>query len=170
MSADEDPLAWLRAQIEARAALARHTLELGNGAEWTEPASGVLMTCWPDDPDPELDGLHPLGDLSLSRLIAANDPQDTIARCEAELAILDRCWPLLPLDESDLDEDYHDGRDDWERWRDEALAELADDILALLLSGYRHRPGYREEWAPKPGLAPLEAGQSKSRSGASAGS
>jgi hypothetical protein len=76
----------------------------------------------------------------------SDDAGEQGARCEAELAILDRCEAMLPPDERDLDEDYHDGRDDWERWRDEAVAELADDILTLLLRGYRFRAGYREEW------------------------
>lgn len=89
MSSEEEPVAWLRRRIENRLALARHAIELGNAAEWTELSSGVLMTIAPDAPQDNWDGVHPLGDSSLTRLMEANDPQDTIARCEAELAILD---------------------------------------------------------------------------------
>jgi hypothetical protein len=86
--------------------------------------------------------------------IIRHDPRNIAARCEAELAILDRCEAMLPPDERDLDEDYHDGRDDWERWRDEAVAELADGILALLADGYKHRAGWAQHWAcPACGVA-----------------
>ena len=71
--------------------LAERTVEIGNAAEWTELSSGVLMTIAPDTPQDNWDGVHPLGDSSLTRLMEANDPQDTIARCEAELAMLAIC-------------------------------------------------------------------------------
>ena len=67
--------------------LARHAIELGNATE----CDGSVQRR-PGDRRAEDDTWHgtwPLGDSSLSRLMEANDPQDTIARCEAELAILD---------------------------------------------------------------------------------
>ena len=98
MSSEEEPVAWLRQRIRERLYLAQHTIELGNAAEWTELSSGVLMTVDPDAPQDDRDtwdGVHPMGDSSLTRLMEANDPQDTIARCEAELAILDEHY-ILP--------------------------------------------------------------------------
>src|ERR1700683_1817767 len=83
-----DPVAWLRQRIRERLYLARHAIELGNTAEWTEQSSGVLVTGEPTEAD-TWHGTWAMGDSSLTRLMEANDPQDTIARCEAELAILD---------------------------------------------------------------------------------
>ena len=126
MSSEEEPVAWLRQRIRERLYLARHAIELGNAAEWTELSSGVLMTVDPDAPQDDRDtwdGVHPLGDSSLTRLMEANDPRDTIARCEAELAILDACAQGI-----------RNGR-----------ALLAEEVRRLLASGYKHCPGYREE-------------------------
>jgi hypothetical protein len=163
VSTGEDPAAWLRQRIRERLYLARHAIELGNAAEWHEQSSGVLVTGEPTEAD-TWHGTWAMGDSSLTRLMEANDPRDTIARCEAELAIIDRCLPLLPPDESDLDEDYQDGRDDWERARDEDLAGLAGDILALLADGCAHREGWADRWAcPACGVAlhKLPAGHSR---------
>ena len=141
MSSEEEPVAWLRQRIRERLHLAQHAIELGNAAEWTELSSGVLMTIAPDAPQDRLDGVHPMGDSSLTRLMEANDPQDTIARCEAELAILgeyearDRDAALM-LGPGVL------------RQRDWAGLRLA---VRLLASGYRHQPGYAEAWPPTPG-------------------
>src|SRR6185312_10500678 len=90
---DQDPVAWLRRRIEARLALARNAVDIGNAPCWTELSSGVLMTIAPDAPQDNWDGVHPLGDSTVTRLMEANDPQDTIARCEAELAIRDEHGP-----------------------------------------------------------------------------
>ena len=131
----QDPVAWLRKQVEARLALARNTIELGNAAEWTELSSGVLMTIAPDAPQDNWDGVHPLGDSSLTRLMEANDPQDTIARCEAELAILDMCAKVISDDEGH--EYYSDG------W---AGLTVARHAIRYLLGAYKHRSGYDERW------------------------
>ena len=123
MSSEAEPVKWLRQRIQARLALARNAIDLGNAPCWTELSSGVLMTIAPDAPQDNWDGVHPLGDSSVTRLMEANDPQDTIARCEAELAILDACV---------------NGR-----------ALLATEVRCLVASGYRHWPGYREaDWKP----------------------
>lgn len=141
MSSEAEPVKWLRQRIQARLALARNAIELGNAAEWTELSSGVLMTIAPDAPQDNWDGVHPLGDSSVTRLMEANDPQDTIARCEAELAILDAhdkaehyCpLPVLPSVHGQL-------------W---TPAEGPCWTLRLLASGYKCWPGYREEdWKP----------------------
>lgn len=142
----DDQAKWLRRRIEERLYLARNAIELGNSATWTEMSSGVLMTVAPDAPQDQggtWGGVHPLGDSSLTRLMEANDPADTIARCEAELAILDLHggeW---------LDQDLADGD-----YRVRQVCTRCDDgywpcrTVRLLASGYRHRPGYREEWKP----------------------
>ena len=92
-SGKPDPVAWLRAQVEAEKGAA----ELGIQAR-------------------------------------AEGPHHVIADCEAKLAIIGRCEGLLPPDESDLDENYHDGRDDWERWRD-----LHDEPRAQGKTGHQVR-------------------------------
>jgi hypothetical protein len=74
---------------------------------------------------------------------------DAIADAEAKLAIIGLCEPLLPPDPADLAEDYQDGRDSGEIMRDEALADLAGDVLALLADGYKHRPGWAGNWASR---------------------
>ena len=135
MSSEEEPVAWLRQRIRERLYLARRTIELGNAPEWTELSSGVLMTVAPDAPQDGWDGVHPMGDSSLTRLMEANDPQDTIARCEAELALLDICERVIREDEGH--EYYSDG------WSGLAVARIA---LRFLAAGYRHREGYARFW------------------------
>jgi hypothetical protein len=78
--------------------------------------------------------------------IAANDPQDTIARCEAELAILDDHAPLSGYDPHGpvcviCCEPGGFGCED-------AVVRHPCRTVRLLASGYRHRKGYRPEWAP----------------------
>ena len=173
MSSEEEPVAWLRQRIRERLYLARHAIELGNAAEWTELSSGVLLTVDPDAPQDDRntwDGVHPMGDSSLTRLMEANDPQDTIARCEAELAILDEHGPL-PDCSAEMIAKYRaagfpeaqiaameamvscarchvpvdDSREDEEQCRP---VEYPCKTVRLLGYGYRFRPGYREEWKP----------------------
>jgi hypothetical protein len=80
--------------------------------------------------------------------------RDRVADCEAKLAIIGQCEAALPIAGEDKDEHYQDGRDDDEIMRDEALAELADDILALLADGCKHREGWADHWAcPACGVA-----------------
>lgn len=147
MSGGEDSVAWLRRRINERLYLARHAIELGNAGHWAELSSGVLMTCPADAPQEGWDGVHALGDSSLTRLMEANDPQDTIARCEAELGILGLCGAHLDRDPREIPDGCHEGRDDDEIKRDEALADLADDVLSLLAGGYRHCDGWAARWA-----------------------
>ena len=160
-SEEEGPVAWLRQRIRERLYLARHAIELGNAAEWTELSSGVLMTVHPDDDTKDTwDGVYPLGDSSLARLMEANDPQDTIARCEAELAILDEHFILTNENRIEAYEEFS-----VVPWG--AKGGAGDQgsgcvtchyygmggvkgygicrTVRLLASGYKHRPGYREE-------------------------
>jgi len=135
MSSEEDAIAWLRQRIRERLYLAQHAIELGNAAEWTELSSGVLMTVAPDAPQDNWDGVWAMGDSSLTRLMEANDPQDTITRCEAELAILDLYkQQAAKASENAIQEDRA-----WTLW----------PVLALLASGYKHRPGYPAVFAAR---------------------
>lgn len=129
----DDLAVWLRRQIEARRALARDTTSLGNAEVWTEPTSGVLVTGDGSEAG-HWDGTWAMGDSTLTRLMAANDPHDTIARCEAELAILDLYEEqAAKAGMNSMEEDRT-----WMLWR----------VISLLGAGYRHRPDYREEWKP----------------------
>ena len=169
MSSETEPVAWLRQRIRERLYLARRAIELGNAAEWTEPSSGVLVTGEPTETD-TWHGTWPMGDSSLTRLLEANDPRDTIARCEAELAILDEHGPL-PDCSAEMIAKYRaagfpeaqiaameamvscarchvpvdDAREDEEQCRP---VEYPCKTVRLLGYGYRFRPGYREEWKP----------------------
>ena len=137
----DDFTAWLRQRIQARLALARGTIELGNAEVWTEQSSGVLVTGDGTEAD-RWDGTWPMGDSTLTRLMEANDPRDTIARCEAELAILD-------LHASNGYERYpecvHCAVESW-----------PCRTVRSLGSAYKHQPGYREEWAATSPLAQPE--------------
>jgi hypothetical protein len=137
MSSEEEPVAWLRRRVENRLYLARHAIELGNAAAWTELSSGVLVTGEPTETD-TWHGTWPMGDSSLSRLMEANDPQDTIARCEAELAILDACLP-----DASMEAALERGDVSTEEYVSSEIAGAT--VLRLLASAYKHWPGYREE-------------------------
>lgn len=136
---DLEPVAWLRRRIGNRLALARHAIELGNAAEWTELSSGVLMTIAPDAPQDNWDGVHPLGDSSLTRLMEANDPQDTIARCEAELAILAE-HALADYGYGPYCRTCFDVGDGMPH-----AVPYPCRTVGLLAGAYKHWPGYREE-------------------------
>jgi hypothetical protein len=165
---DPDGTTWLRQKIKERLYLAQHTIELGNAAHWTELSSGVLMTIEPDAPQDRWDGVHPLGDSSLTRLMEANDPQDTIARCEAELAILDEHYILYRGDTNEAYAEFsvcyppgipglncgcvtchyigQGGVHEYGICR----------TVKFLASSYQHWGGYREEdW--RPGVTPWKA-------------
>lgn len=130
----DDLVTWLRRRIEERRYLAQHAIELGNAEIWTELSSGVLMTIAPDAPQDTWDGVHALGDSSLTRLMEANDPRDTIARCEAELAILD-------MYEQQHAKAPRNAMEEDRTW-------LLADVVSLLGSAYKHRDGYQAAWTP----------------------
>ena len=138
VSTDESPVAWLRAAITERLELARKaTQAVPWEPENDDPTDDEV---WIDvDGEPWRMVISCRGPQSHENMlhIAANDPQDTIARCEAELAILD-------LYEQQAAKWYENAMQEdraWTLW----------PVIALLASGYRHRPGYRAEWAPTPG-------------------
>ena len=116
MAAD-DMLSWLRNVIEGDKA----------AAERATPPPPFVLT---EDAD------H----------LMRQNPRDTIARCEAELAMLDKLPPVLSrlgwIAEGEGQGAPHPGRPG------EYMAEdaVADYFVKLLASGYRHRPGFRPEW------------------------
>ena len=131
----DEAIEWLRQRVRERLYLAQHTIELGNHAAWTEQSSGVLVTSEPTAGD-TWHGTWAMGDSSLARLMEANDPQDTIARCEAELAIIDEFTSRHQDAYLMLGPSIARQRE-WEGLR------LA---VRLLASGYRHREGYAQHW------------------------
>ena len=146
----DDFTAWLRQRIQARLALARGTIELGNADVWHELSSGVLVTG--DDDENHWHGTWAMGDSTLTRLMEANDPRDTIARCEAELAILeehasdgDGRWPQCVRCADTHPARCECGRLAGEHWR--GAYSYPCTTVRLLGSAYKHQPGYREEWA-----------------------
>lgn len=157
MSGEVDGVAWLRQRIRERLYLAQRAIELGNAAEWIEQSSGVLVTGEPTETD-TWHGTWPMGDSSLARLMEANDPQDTIARCEAELAILDEhalTWPGGEPEYETVDEPVTDshGGVHYVVVRGDLIPPYTcricgyDDgrpckTVRLLAGGYRHRPGF----------------------------
>ncbi len=147
MSSEEGPVAWLRTQVEARKAAAK--LAAREGGTWTQ-----------DDPERYPGSIESLGgkvvydegspDERQAAHIALNDPQDTIARCEAELAILDLHQPVA------------EGGSGWLECQECGPNNDASGILAipgqgetfwpcatvrLLAGGYRHRPGFPADFA-----------------------
>jgi hypothetical protein len=156
---------WLRAQVQARLDLARiagdgddghwrrRTIDLGDGGtpepvghlygggqgqDWDgEPVDGTFVVVY-DEGSP--------GGWQFDHL-AANDPRDTIARCESELAILDEhvpydcTWPggsrCTVCASSGT---YPNGV--------AIMAAFPCRTIRLIGHGYRYRPGYLEAWKP----------------------
>ena len=122
--ASEDLLSWLRSTIEGDKAAAEKAQpgpwHIGNAVDPTRPcnvhtfpgARGVAdELLW-------LDAEH----------VVRHDPRDTIARCEAELALIAR---YEGPDEPGTTPDF------WCAMR---------ESIEMLAQGYRHRPGFKPEW------------------------
>jgi hypothetical protein len=171
-SSEEEPVAWLRRQIEARLALAREAAERTDGHWWRRMADAghyddhrlePVGHLWAGEPVPDVDGdvfggeeivVYDEGrpsDVQFDH-IAANDPQDTIARCEAELAILDEhasdgdridpeCVGCAARHPASCECGWQSAGG--QHWR--TAAPYPCRTVRLLASGYKHRPGYREE-------------------------
>lgn len=148
----DEAIGWLRQQVEARLKAAQRA---DTGDHWKEeqhydalflvdlkPSAGELDT--PEDVRTASLGLELCQPFEDPRFlwachnqathIVANDPRDVIARCEAELAILNlyRLWAA-----EDLDGNPALG----------AAACAISDAVRHLASGYRHRDGYTQHWA-----------------------
>lgn len=66
--------------------------------------------------------------------IVANDPRDTIARCDTDLAILDMAEREIAA--------APERSWDWDSADEVSRASTLEDVVRLLAQGYRHRPGY----------------------------
>jgi len=162
MSSETEPVAWLRAQITARLDVARKATP----GPWEFEHDDEVFTVH--------DGEH--GDLVGSTVaftrhwadvngehIALNDPDDVIARCEAELAILDLHYILHRDDTNELYGEFsvtpHPGanRSDFGcvtchyRGMGGVWGKGYCLTVSILAKGYRHRLGYAEAWPVKPG-------------------
>jgi hypothetical protein len=173
MDAGEDPVAWLRAQIEARLELARQAdtaepweADKHYDALWAvdlQPSAGMVpgIQQWQDA---QVSGIGDVSSYEAPRFllafawhaqhIAANDPQDVIAQCEAELAILDLHEPVIPAD--------FEGQEEWQECRECGPNNDLSNIFArpgggetfwpcrtvrLLAGAYKRRPGFPEAFA-----------------------
>lgn len=109
-------LSWLRSTIEGDKALAER---LGG-----EPISIDAGAMHEDEAE------H----------IQRHDPRDTIARCDAELALLDDFIPIV----EELDHiAYSEGLGSL------PYGEPQQRLIRMLARGYRHRSGYLAEWTPE---------------------
>lgn len=148
---------WLREQVAQRMETAKEACHDGDGNWWRrlralyvgrEPIpDGALYEGTPEVDDPEHDiflaeiVVYDEGRPSDQQFahIALNDPQDVIARCEAELAIITRCESVHAAFADPAGGLWPDVT---RRERSHAFATLAD-----LASSYKHREGYAEHWS-----------------------
>jgi hypothetical protein len=145
MDGMSEMVVWLRTQIEARKA----TAEAATDGPWivvTNPEDRDSITILGGPEGREHVFYDPLGVDEAGRdfaHVALNDPRDTIARCEAELAILDlhsdkhECRTCL----RQMDTEDHEG----DRIEYLAMEPSPCPSLRLLASGYRNRDGWKDE-------------------------
>jgi hypothetical protein len=138
VSSETEAVAWLRRQIEADLGEARALAAVpGVSAVWEELPGGGVLECG-DGTDPDCWAYSwNVGDQRVTGFIADRDPRSAIARCEAELAVLDEHAAR------DADVGLMLGPDRL-RQREWAGLRLA---VRLLAGGYRHRDGWAAHWA-----------------------
>ena len=127
--------AWLRAEVEAdkRAASAK-VIALRWAADpepWEAGATGIV-----DEQGGPVAAV--IGDYA-ARHILRQQPLGTIARCDAELAV---------LRERDAAAGMFGGARDRDGGGVFGALRALDHAVRLLAHGYRLRDGYRQEWAP----------------------
>lgn len=132
---DNEMVTWLCAEIEAdkRAASAK-VIRLRWTADpesWVAGATGIVN-------EQGTPVAAVIGDYA-ARHILRQQPLDTIARCDAELAILRERDAAATMFGGARD---HDGGGVWGGLR------ALDHAVRLLAYGYRYRDGYRQEWKP----------------------
>jgi hypothetical protein len=160
VSDPDDLAAWLRAAVEARLQLAREASPHTDGHWWRrttdlldggppEPVGHLYAGEQIFDDDGEVFGgecivVYDEGAPSGWQFdhIAANDPRDTIARCEAELAILGEYEAARKAMGEARDSPGGVGAGVW------ACVKSLSRAVELLGHGYRFRDGYRREWRP----------------------
>lgn len=135
MAAD-DMLSWLRSTIEGDKAVAEENL----GEAWTaadDRDGGFFINMEDAGSFGKACGCCITGTLCEveAKHIALHDPRDTIARCEAELKLLDDF--IGQVDALDWIA-YSEGQG--------SPGETSAHLLRLMASGYRHRPGFNPDW------------------------
>lgn len=144
---DEQAVAWLRQQIKADRAAATEAAD-GDSGNWfmgdkwnvyrAEDENRYDLDC----PD-EQNALVCWGNVKpQSEHIAIHDPRDVLARCDADLAIVDLCARVIREDEGQ--EYWSDG------WAGLGVARV---VLGGIAAAYRHRPGYGDHWPAAAGSA-----------------
>ena len=161
MSSEIEAVVWLRAQIEARKAQAVAAASVAGpdwhcDRFWPEDGSTATTMILSAAGSPLADTLR-RDDEEMAPHIAANDPQDTIARCDAELAILETHYILHREDRSEAYEEFsvipHPGAGGCDfgcvtchyRGMGGVWGKGYCLTVRLLAGGYRYWPGYREE-------------------------
>lgn len=135
MTVVTDQIEWLRTQIQDRKA----TAEAASQGEWVNEGGSIhvghetnLVVDWVYE---RTDAAH----------IVDNQPRDTIARCDSELALLDlHSSSEDPHAPSDRTCDHCDTGDPY------CTVDMTYPCrtVRLLAQGYRHRPGYPREETP----------------------
>ena len=150
---------WLRQRVRERMETARKACERTDGHWWrrtepygdgtSEPAGHLYAGERIADGDGgtwggEFTVVYDEGAPSREQFehMEANDPRDVIARCEAELALLDEHGPFDP--ESDWLRDFCATCGHLDRNR----VAFPCRTVRLVGHGYRFRPGYSEAWRP----------------------
>jgi hypothetical protein len=155
---------WLRAQVQARLDLARECSQGSDGHWWRRTHvlgdgtpvpvgalyEGAQLLDWDGEPGHgEYTVVYDEGSPGDAQFehIAGNDPRDTIARCESELAVLDEhapyacTWPggsrCTTCASSEV---YPNGV--------AVMAAFPCRTVRLLGRAYRHHAGYLEAWSP----------------------
>jgi hypothetical protein len=121
----DDLLSWLRTTIEGEKALAeavQDPAEISMGAEYVD-------NCGSDE---------------AAEHIRRHDIRDAIARCKAELVILDEYEGWLHGFTKALEADGLVVADPPEEWQHR------EHWIRLLALGYRNRPGWQDDWHPTP--------------------
>lgn len=155
-----DMLSWLRSTIMSALEAARaadeaspgpwvNTGQDGDGDAWQIHGAPTGETTWKYDrvteEEQEVPVLRRVATLNYddgggvwekaaADHIVLQQPQDTIARCEAELALLD-----VVLPEVEYMDDVLEGE-----WGGSSAR--AEKLLRTMLSGYRHRDGFNPDW------------------------
>lgn len=130
----DDLTGWLREQIETRRWLAERALK----DQRTTEGRGVFIV------DGELAIRPSAASDKMALHLVGCSPKVIISQCDADHAILDM-FEAQPG--YDLPEGVEDGRDEPERRRDEGIRDALENVVRETAGGYRHRDGYRAEWA-----------------------
>ncbi|TDD54568.1 hypothetical protein E1286_05090 [Nonomuraea terrae] len=139
----DDMLSWLREQIEHRVAVARAATQgswkIGEPLPYSDPGGGISI----DGDDDEVAGPGHSGGGVWKQEDAAhitfNDPRQVIADCEAALSLIKLHDDLHDCVTPTSSQVFPAGDKD----------EIPCPVLQRLAFSYRHRPGYRPEWAPE---------------------